>query len=212
MGLSKQQVGRILITQSMKLTVTTLLAASLLAGYSQEQEQGQGQGQGSLIQHVDLKTYEAVTGQKVEDPNATSWFEGIYVAPIAYIITDDFETSEDSGAGARVGYQITEGLGFETELFINEKDIHGNNIEGSVIDREAFNLTFTAPITKSFSAIPFGGIVRNYEDSIWGFNVGLRLSANVYKDDVYVSTGGRWLKEEDRDSTALFDFAVGYRF
>lgn len=184
----------------MKKILTLIAAVILMTGYSQAQQQ---------TYEINGQTYRLVPDAPAEENNAkvNSFLDGLEFGGFSYILTDDFKDDEELGGGARLNYYIVDSLGIGTEVFIDKWN------EGVFFDRQSFNVLFKASLDDDdkFAFVPFGGVVRNYEDDIWGFNVGLRSNIAV-TDNVYIDLGGRWLKEDDRDSAALFDAGLGFRF
>jgi hypothetical protein len=133
------------------------------------------------------------------------FIDGLEIATFGLVETREFDqTDARGGVGIGATYFMFDNLGFKAETF------HYDN-HGTFVDRVNLNLVFNAPIGKNVNLRPFGGIGRNIEQDIYGFQVGLNPQVRVW-ENLFLDVSGRWQKDEDVDSKAVFTAGLSWKF
>lgn len=133
---------------------------------------------------------------------SASILDEITVAPVAALQTENLVGESHFGAGVDLGFNVNPfvsvhgtALSYDTE-----------NWGGSVVDESELygRANFVKFKNESFVFYGKGGLVRDWQQSLWGFGVGagaeLRLSKNVSLASDY--TVRAWFKGRDKDSLA----------
>jgi hypothetical protein len=125
--------------------------------------------------------------QDVSEGNGVAFYERFAIKPFGVAETQDFEEVE-YGAGLGLTYEIVGNLRGNIEAISFDSDHR-------FIDKGNVGLEFIAPISPKVALIPEGGISRHFENSEYGFYVGLGIGGNI-KGPVDFFVKGRALRED----------------